>query len=267
MSPTQTPPRPHGRGGIRENDLNNAVQRPGQGCGEVRLPESTYGSVMRTRRPGFIRILSQNIDGLGFRAQSDKLQRLKETCDKYGVDALALQELNVNWSKVRPAQTLHHRARRWKEDVRSTTANNTDDPSFPRHQYGGTGVIAMDKLAHCFHKSQSDFRNLGRWSSMSFRGKGGKITRIVSCYCPVKPSTFHGGSVYTQHVEALQRIGIHRCPRAQFWIDLNLTIAKWQADDETLIIAGDFNQLPPSKRDSTSVHPNKRLVLLILIMV
>ena len=242
MSPTQTPPRPHGRGGIRrESETVTAVHRPGQRCGETYLPPSTYGSELRTRRPGFIRILSQNIDGIGFKAHSEKLDRLKETCDKYGVDALALQELNVNWSKVRPAQTLDMRAKKWKEDVRTATANNTADVRFPRHQYGGTAVIAMDKLAHCFFKSSSDFRNLGRWSSMTFRGKAGKITRIVSCYCPVKPTEFHGGSVYTQHVEELQKVGIHRCPREQFWIDLKVSIAQWTSDDETLIIAGDFN--------------------------
>ena len=239
MSLHQTPPRPHGRGG----EDNTAVQSPGQGCGETRsLPTtSTYGTELRTRRPGFIRILSQNIDGMGFSSHSDKLNRLKETCDKYGIDVIGLQELNTNWEKVRPAQILNARVKRWKEDVRTVTAHNTTDPRLPRHQYGGTALIAMDKLAHCYFKPSSDFRNLGRWASMTFRGKEGKITRIVSCYCPVKPSTFHAGSVYTQHVEAFQKIGIHRCPREQFWLDLNTAIAKWTEDNETLIIMGDFN--------------------------
>ena len=240
MSPYQTPPRPHGRGGTVNN---NAAQSPEQGCGELRpVPTtSTYGTELRTRRPGFIRLVSQNIDGMGFSSHSDKITRLKEGCDKYGIDVIGLQEMNVNWPKVRPSQTLENKVKGWKEEVRTVTANNTTDFRSPRHQYGGTALLAIDKMAHCYFKAAKDFRQLGRWSSMTFRGKGGKITRVVSCYCPVKPSSFHAGSVYTQHVEALQKSGIHRCPREQFWIDLKAAIAKWTEDDETLVVMGDFN--------------------------
>ena len=80
--------------------MNDAVQRPEQRCGEASLPADTYGTPLRSRRPGFIRILSNNIGGLGFKSHSDKLRRLKQTCDKYGIDVLALSEMNVNWSKV-----------------------------------------------------------------------------------------------------------------------------------------------------------------------
>ena len=161
MSPYQTPPRPHGRGGTVNN---NAAQSPEQGCGELRpvQPTSTYGTELRTRRPGFIRLVSQNIDGMGFSSHSDKITRLKEACDKYGIDVIGLQELNVNWPKVRPSQTLESKVKGWKEEVRIVNANNTTDFRSPRHQYGGTALIAIDKMAHCYFKPAKDFRQLGR---------------------------------------------------------------------------------------------------------
>ena len=238
MNRQQPPLRPREDGGKRQR--LTSVQRPEQGRGETDSAV-TFGETFRTPRSGFIRILSQNIDGMGFSAHSDKFIKLKYSCDKYGIDIVTLSETNVNWKKVRPAQTLRGRTQFWKEDIRTIAGHNITAPQAPRHQYGGTAIISMNKAAHCFYKGDHDFRKLGRWTSMTYRGKRGKITRVVSCYCPVKPSEFHAGSVYTQHVEALQKVGIHTCPREQFWIDLISAIDEWQANDETLIITGDFN--------------------------
>ena len=85
--------------GSRRDKRRRTVQRPEQRRGEP-LPPSRYGNDLRSCRPGFIRILSQNIDGLGFATYNDKIRRLHDTCSKYGIDLVALSELNINWKKV-----------------------------------------------------------------------------------------------------------------------------------------------------------------------
>ena len=118
---------------------------------------------------------------MGFSAHSDKLIKLKYSCDKYGIDIVTLSETNVNWKKVRPAQTLRGRTKFWKEDIRTIAGHNITAPQAPHHQYGGTAVISMNKAAHCFFKGDRDFRKLGRWTSMTYRGKWG--TQIAASTC------------------------------------------------------------------------------------
>ena len=124
--------RPREQGGNKRRRNSSSAQRPEQGRGETG-PRMTYGSTIRTQRSGFIRVLSQNIDGLCFGTQSDKLPRLKHTCDKYGVDIITLSETNVNWKKVRSAQTLQGRTQLWKESVRTIAGHNIKDHRAPRH--------------------------------------------------------------------------------------------------------------------------------------
>ena len=77
---------------------------------------------------------------------------------------------------------------------------------------------------------------------MRFKGSNNLHTRIICAYVPAS-NTFKGTwSAYDQQVRGLCLDGLTgHCPRAQFWVDLEREISKWQSQGDQLILAGDWN--------------------------
>ena len=70
--------------------------------------------------------------------------------------------------------------------MRSVSANNTAEPKMLRDQKGGTGILAMGRVASFVKETPKDPSNLGRFYSMLLAG-GGKKTRVVLLYVPGDP--------------------------------------------------------------------------------
>ena len=201
-----------------------------------------WGDSLGPKADGICRILLQNPGGLGQSADNFKMSALKEAVVTHQPDVLCLAETNVNWTKCPTRDSLWARTRGWTSTRRLRTDHNKRDPTAPRHLVGGTALLAVDKIAHRHVESGGDPRKLGRWSWMRFKGSGNIHTRVVSAYVPCS-ATFKGTwSAYDQQVRGLCLDGLTgRCPRAQFWVDLEQEISQWQQQGDRLILAGDWN--------------------------
>jgi hypothetical protein len=154
-------------------------------------PNGIYGDHIKQKRPGMVRILFQNPQGLGrlagdSTAQTPKLNKLRDTLLKHKVDILGMAEINKDWRKIPQKDTLWTVTNGWFEYRRLTTSINQMVKATSQVQYGGTLLMAMDHLAHSIISVESDDRQLGRWSTFLCRGKNQAKLRIISAYCPCK---------------------------------------------------------------------------------
>ena len=191
-----------------------------------------------------IRILFQNPHGLGWmaggtRVQSPKITKLRDTLIKHQVDILGLSEVNKDWRVIPKKDTFWSITDGWFEHRRLTTGINSKVPPTSQIQYGGTLVMAMNRIAYSITAHNDDARQLGRWTSFLFRGKNQHHCRIICAYCPCKGVGTK--STYALQVIGLAKAGITECPRKQFWDDLKCYIRECQNNNEQVIVMGDWN--------------------------
>ena len=87
----------------------------------------------------------------------------------------------------------------------------------------------------------SDFRNLGQWVWQKYRGKNNKILRVVTAYPPNPSCGLY--TVYAQHRAHFNEINKTMWePRAQFLVDLQSEIHKWQNQKEQVVLMMDCNE-------------------------
>jgi exonuclease III len=156
------------------------------------------------------------------------------------VDILAIQELNVCWTKVAHRNKIWDRFRGWKESSHLSVAFNTEDTDAKVSQTGGTALISINKISHIWDSSGVDKSKLGRWAWTRYQGTEGRNLRVVSVYRPVINDGYN--SVYMQQLRysVKHRQGI--CPREMFITDLREEILEWKIDGDSLVILGDWNE-------------------------
>ncbi|HEY9818008.1 MAG TPA: hypothetical protein V6D20_19695, partial [Candidatus Obscuribacterales bacterium] len=100
------------------------------------------------------------------------------------IDAIALQEVGKNW---KAAGKFHD----WKamiqdqldfENTHASFAHNKHDRKNTVLQWGGTGLMTFQDVAHRAFKSGQDPTGLGRWVWTQYRGINGITTRVISAY-------------------------------------------------------------------------------------
>ena len=127
-----------------------------------------------------------------------------------------MAEIGVHWPSVPSEDRIWERTSSWFDDRRLAVAYNSQDTTTRRSQYGGTMIMAVNKMSHKVCKCGHD--ELGRWAWMLIQGKHNTYTRMISAYCPVR-SRIQGGvgqsTVYAQQLRALQKD-----PITAFWNDL-----------------------------------------------
>ena len=70
----------------------------------------SYGDGCQKQKPKeVIRVMFQNVNGLGYNDSSVKFQSMKDLMMEYNTDIMAIAETNVNWGKLRSAHTLSQR--------------------------------------------------------------------------------------------------------------------------------------------------------------
>ena len=154
------------------------------------------------------------------------------------VDFMAMAEIGVHWPSVPSEDRIWERTKSWFEDRRLAVAYNSQDSRARRSQYGGTMIMAVNKMAHKVCKCGHD--SLGRWAWMLIQGKHNMYTRIIAAYCPVR-SRIQGGAgqstVYAQQLRVLLKD-----PIEAFWHDLQQQLRIWVDAGENLIVSGDWNK-------------------------
>lgn len=243
-------PRPPGRRQERQYEPEN------------RLP-NIYGDHIKQKTKRTVRVLFQNPQGLGPlypppHNQSTKINKLKNILLRHNVDILGLAEVNKDWRKIPRQNSIWHMTESWFEHRKIITSNNTAVLPTSPVQFGGTLLMATNKIAYSIIQTEIDSSKLGRWSSILLRGENNFICRIICAYCPcisAGPS-----STYALQTVGLMRNNIHVCPRTQFWEDLKLYIDHCQAKQENIILMGDWNS---NHMDTTEWMSNFGLVDII----
>ena len=186
-----------------------------------------------------IRICFGNVNNIGQHRDSYKSLQLKEVIERKDIDLMCMAEIGVHWGKVPQRDNIWERTKPWFEAVRVATSFHTKDPLARRCQYGGTAMIAVNTLVSKINTTGFDESGLGRWSWVLMRGKRDTVTRIITAYCPVKPSS---SGIKGQHTVYAQHLRVSsRNPITAFWSDLGTALDKWTENDEQLILCGDWN--------------------------
>ena len=191
-----------------------------------------------------IRIFFQNPQGIG-NISSDrerhtpKLTKLKDFILKHKVDIVGLSETNKDWRAIPQTETFWQYTDGWFEHRRLVTSINEKVPIRTQTQYGGTLLMATNRIAYSIKKLDTDSRRLGRWSSILVKGKNDMLCRIICAYCPcISAGT---SSTYAGQIIGLAKDQITSCPRHQFWQDLKTYIRECTDNSEQVIVMGDWN--------------------------
>ena len=243
--------------------------RPPRRCaGETRKEEDTfrrrgrkhrdgiYGDAINRKRDDCVRLLFQNVGGIGFcsatRSQESlKLEKLKELVIDKEVDIVGLAEVNTDWRLVENNNSVWAATAAWKESRRIQLGFNTTAPPVEKYQVGGTLNMTFDEVAFRVRKRGEDERGLGRWSWQELQGINDLKTTIVTAYCPVKSS--NPGGCYAQHLQYMSQhahdeLGSDHaipetitCPRALFGYDLQKFLEGRIDQGQQIVLMGDFN--------------------------
>ena len=214
--------------------------------------EPYYGDIPGPEKRNWFRIGCLNVNnispygkGLGPRVYSTegKDEEICKTIMDLHLDVLLLQELGVNWSKVRAVNQWKRRMAEFLDPnhTRSFLSCNKRSASSSPFQAGGTGVITYGKLAHVSAGAGSDKAKLGRWTWSRYQGKDNTFLRCVSVY---RPCPRNGGAetVAAQHQRYLQSINDDRDPRTAFMEDFEQELQEWLTSGDHIVVGGDLNQ-------------------------
>ena len=72
-----------------------------------------FGDVCVPKQKSDVRVMFQNVNGLGYTHQSVKTTGVRNLVYQHEVDIMALAETNINWGKMRRPETLLQVVRRW----------------------------------------------------------------------------------------------------------------------------------------------------------
>ena len=229
---------------INETAVGWRLLRDDNGGRERQEPnrqEEIVGDSCKTKEEQCIRLMSQNVNGIGQEANSAKEIGIKDFILNNKIDIMAIQQLNVCWSKVSNINKIWDRFRRWRENHNISVAYDTTDKNANCHQPGGVALIAVGKITHTWESSGYDKEQLGRWAWSRYQGSYGRHLRVVSVYRPCI-NTQKIKSIYMKQYSYSLRKREGKCPRELFLNDLTEEIKKWKNMGDSIIIMGDFNQ-------------------------
>lgn len=202
-------------GGRLLRDANEGVGRQ-----ELNRPEEFVGDKCGKKNSECLRIMTQNINGFGQKADNLKERGIKAFVRDRNVDVLAMQQLNICWNKVQHKNKIWDRFRGYEEHFNLSVAWNKDDKNNSKNAFqpGGTALLSVGQISHVWQSMGADARNLGRWTWSRFQGSRGRFCRVVSVYRPSYNVKKYNSAYMQQYRYSLKERG-EVCPRALFgWI-------------------------------------------------
>ena len=204
------------------------------------LPQEDAGDEIAPKRQGNARIIHCNADSFpAVTINNHKVNETKRFARKVDADYLSFTEAGVNWTSMPKAGSPYEQFRT-ENALRVATAHNEHE-NFGRKQQGGCMALALGQMATKATEVDRDETGLGRWCWMSFQGKGGIVTKIITAYRPCKAKRETIGAVYNQHARYFEQRGDRTCPKKLFDRDLGSLLKKWRDNKDRIILMIDAN--------------------------
>ena len=202
------------------------------------------GSIPSPKPHGVFRWMYCQVNGLASAAiRNRKIYDTWKLAEEFDVDGIAFVEVGINWRMFKASGRLAS----WFEpladrEIRSTESFNLCWPAVATSQPGGTALLIRNGLVEYGRTTAHDGRNLGRWASWVFYTNPDHRTRVVSAYCPGKRKTGGPHTVFTQHITAINSLGLDTTPYALFVSDLTSALRCWRAAGDRIILFIDSNE-------------------------
>ena len=210
-----------------------------------------WGDSFRRPKPkNTLRLIGGNINGLPTSSfdKGGKMTDFCQTITKLQADVIALTETNIDSRKLPQEDNWYNRVRKHKLNrLRTSWAHNrTGEPSTGIQQYGGTMVLSQGEMTSRVPRLRpqdtSDPLKLGRWTSLTFTGKGAHVLRVVSAYMPCGKDPRGKDTVYHQQQLFLRQQEEPREPRTALLQDLHQALTRWIQAGEKVVVFMDANE-------------------------
>ena len=229
----------HSRASSRQSTKESQI------IGKSKCRGTYYGDNLKKKKESEnLRILFQNINGIGTTKETDKKEVLRDFINEYKVDCYAIAEVNVNWKIVPTKDSMHTFFKDSFQNCRVTSAHNLWGNTKKPHQQGGVGIVTTGDMALRIASTDQDGKKLGRWTSTVLRGKHNMLTRVVSVYVPRVPTGTSRGldTIFAQQQASLLKMKVTKPVIKSFWEDFWKAIDTWRDKGEQLIVCGDWNE-------------------------
>ena len=191
-----------------------------------------------------MRVMFQNIRGLGYTKKSLKSEAVKKTIVDNKVDVMLMTEINVNWERAGRRNSFQNIGRHWFKTCKPSCTFNHHQKIIDnktKWQPGGHAIVSRDEISRRVHKYDHNNRQIGRWTSQLIKGKENLNTRVVSVYVPRPSKDYTRQRIFCQQQTALLKLGVSGTVLTIFWSDFWAQIDKWLEEGNSLIIGGDWN--------------------------
>jgi hypothetical protein len=218
------------------------------------FPENTYGDVILQKEPKSTRLFFQNVKGLTHTTCSADYHYFMSCMSAYQVDVVGLAETNTCWSHTHLQSDLRSSARKHFRQTRVAFAS--PEPEIDKcheketFQAGGSLTVATTStVPFAYGSDLKDASGLGRWSGMTFRGKGQTYVSIITAYrtCTGSIRCSPLGSTFVREHEHFRQQGLKNPnPRRLFFTDLSeyiSTVTDSNSADHSLILMLDANSV------------------------
>ena len=159
-------------------------------------------------------------------------------------DIILLSETNLQWQDYQIYQktnTIRKNVFQFSRQITSSSSIQYDTT----YQPGGTCSILVNKMVGRHHSSFAD-KPMGRWTVTNLTLPQGRILSVICCsqVCNQNIKTVGPKTAFSQQWTLLREQGnIRPNPRKSFIQDLDKLISSLTANNNSIILAGDFNTM------------------------
>jgi hypothetical protein len=206
---------------------------------------------IQLRDPSTTRIFFQNVKGLTYTATGEDYGYYLASVSSIGADITGMAETNSTWDHFHLRHTFHASARKQfqlhKVSFSSPSTLIDPIPDTESFQSGGTLTLTTNNLVPmALGETHNDLSVLGRWSSITLRGKEeDHILTIFTAYRVCKgniQSSPVGSSFSREYVHHKQNGHPNPQPRKIFLTDITSTIQNLQTKGHAILLMLDSNR-------------------------
>ena len=222
------------------DDDNNSIDSTDD---PTELNDLFVGDILNEAKPDNVtRIYTQNINGIKWTKEGGTWPMICETMAAIHADISCFTELNLDANRYQISNTMRNIEKKFFRHSRfSASTSNNKVP----HDYkpGGTGMLIVENSTATIKKFTRD--RMGRWVVSHLTGEDGKkIAVIVAyqvCQSKVTGNTTAANCQIAQLITESGNDPTTPNPRIAFIDELSKMIQKFQANEESIILLGDFN--------------------------